>query len=223
MGGLHDFWMLRKGCGGPQLKATSGSMPWLAKATLALVLLLLPAAVRAQQTTLEFTPAHTRVGFTLGDVIHTVHGSFDLKHGTVHFNPETGEVNGEIVLDAASGQSGNRTRDRKMNKEVLQSDQYPEIIFRPDRVDGKVGIQGTSTIQIHGVFSIHGADHEMSFPMRVELTKDHWIATGKFTVPYVKWGLKNPSTFILRVSESVEIDLQASSANFALPPAEAPK
>jgi hypothetical protein len=35
-------------------------------------------------------------------------------------------------------------------------------------------------------------------------------ATTRFSVPYVKWGLKNPSTFILRVSDSVDIDIRAS-------------
>ncbi len=182
------------------------------------LLLSLPFSAQAQQSTLEFTPEHTKVEFTLGDVIHTVHGSFDLKHGAVHFNPDTGEISGAIVLDAASGKSGNRTRDRKMHRDVLQSEQYPEISFRPDHVEGKVGMQGPSTVQVHGVFSIHGADHEMTVPIKVEMAQEHWVATAMFTVPYVKWGLKNPSTFLLRVSESVEIDVRATSPDAAPPP-----
>ena len=180
---------------------------------LAFFLLTLSCSAQSQQSTLEFVPATTKVGLTLGDVIHTVHGSFILKRGTVHFNPETGEVNGEVVLDATSGHTGNRTRDKKMHKEVLQSDLYPEITFRPDHVEGKVAMQGASTVKVHGVFSIHGADHEMTLPIHLDMAQDHWVATTKFTVPYVKWGLKNPSTFLLRVSESVEIEVQASSGD----------
>jgi hypothetical protein len=63
------------------------------------------------------------------------------------------------------------------------------------------------------MFSIHGTDHETTLPMRVELSPDHWVADTHFTIPYVKWGLKNPSTLFLRVSESVEIDVHASGAN----------
>jgi polyisoprenoid-binding protein YceI len=161
---------------------------------------------------LAFDPAKTTVNFTLGDVIHTIHGAFDLKRGSINFNPESGGVGGDIVINAASGRSGNNTRDRKMHREVLESDRYPEITFRADRLDGKVATPGTTTVPVHGTFSVHGTAHEITIPVRVEMADDHWSATAHFVIPYVKWGMKNPSTFILRVSESVEIDLHASGS-----------
>lgn len=175
-------------------------------------LLLAAVAAQAQQgeMVLEFAASRTNVNFTLGDVLHTVHGTFDLKRGVVHFNPATGTVSGEIIIDGTSGRSGSDGRDGKMHREILESARYPEIVFRPDRVDGKVGPQGSSTIQVHGVFSLHGADHEITIPVQVQMTPDHWNATGRFSIPYVKWGLKNPSTFLLRVSQTVDIDVQAS-------------
>jgi polyisoprenoid-binding protein YceI len=93
---------------------------------------------------------------------------------------------------------------------------YPEITFRPDRVDGKVADPGTSTVQVHGILSIHGSDHQITIPVKVQVFADHWIADAHFTVPYVQWGIKNPSSFLLRVSESVEVDVHATGAN---PPA----
>lgn len=162
---------------------------------------------------LEFVPAQTTVVFTLGDTIHTVHGAFDLKRGRVNYNPSTGEVSGEVVVDATSGHTGVGMRDKKMHKEILESAKYPEIIFRPDHVEGRVLPEGASAVQIHGVFNIHGADHEMTLPVQVEMAPDHWAATAHFVVPYAKWGIKNPSTFVLRVSESVEIDVHASGQN----------
>jgi polyisoprenoid-binding protein YceI len=173
----------------------------------------LPAAAQPQELRLEFTPANSAVSFTLGDVLHTVHGSFKLKQGAVEYNFANGTALGQLVIDATSGESGNHSRDHKMHKEILESAQYPEIVFRPDHVEGTVAASGTSTVQVHGMFSIHGADHEMTMPVRVELFSDHWIADTHFTIPYVKWGIKNPSTLFLRVSESVEIDIHATGVN----------
>ena len=117
---------------------------------------------------------------------------------------------GEIVVDAKSGESGSGMRDRKMQREVLESERYPEIAFRPDRVDGTVSQQGKSLVRVHGIFSIHGSDHELAVPAEVEVTSDHWTATLHFAVPYANWGMKNPSTLFLRVSESVDINLTAA-------------
>jgi polyisoprenoid-binding protein YceI len=97
-----------------------------------------------------------------------------------------------------------------MNKEVLESNRYPEIIFHPDRIEGAVATQGKSSVRVHGMFSIHGVDREITVPAEVEMSADHWTATVHFTVPYAKWGMKNPSTLFLRVNDSVEIDLTAT-------------
>ncbi len=163
----------------------------------------------AQERAFQLDPAQTEVKFTLGDVLHTVHGTFKLKRGALQMDP-TGKIAGEIVVDAASGESGSGMRDRKMHKEVLESARYPEIAFRPDRIDGPVASAGKSTVMVHGVFSIHGADREITVPAQVEMSGDHWTASVHFNVPYSKWGMKNPSTLFLKVNDSVEIDLAVS-------------
>ena len=184
-------------------------------------LLLLAASavfVSAQNTALQLDPAQTSVKFTLGDALHTVRGTFQLKHGALQFEPASGKISGEIVVDAKSGESGSSTRDRKMHKEVLESERYPEMAFRPDKIEGAVASQGKSSVKLHGVFNIHGVDHEITVPAEVEMSADHWTATVHFTVPYAKWGMKNPSTLFLRVNDSVEIDL-AAAGNLAKQPA----
>ena len=168
------------------------------------------AQTASRQVVLNFVPANATVKFTLGASLHSVHGSFALKSGAVHFDPASGKVSGEIVLDAASGQTGNEGRDKKMHGEVLESGRYPEIVFRPDRVDGQFAAQGVSTLQVHGIFAIHGAEHEMIIPVRIETSSGRWTADSSFAVPYIKWGMKNPSTFILRVEQSVDLEVQAS-------------
>jgi len=166
-------------------------------------------AAAAQDLALRFRPADTKVEFTLGDVLHTVHGTFQLTRGEFQFDGSTGKASGELVVDATSGASGNASRDRRMQSEILESARFPEIVFRPDRVDGKVAAQGHSQVEVHGEFSIHGADHEMLIPAEVEAGAAVYTATMRFTVPYRKWGMKNPSVLLLRVSDKVEIVVHA--------------
>jgi polyisoprenoid-binding protein YceI len=185
---------------------------WAIHGLKVLALLSLTILSAAAQITLQLDPAKTSVTFTLGDVLHTVHGAFHLKHGALQFDSSSGKLSGEIVVDAKSGDSGSGMRDRKMHKEVLESEKFPEISFRPDRVEGGVAAQGKSSVKVHGMFRIHGVDREITVPAEVEMSADHWTATVHFTVPYEKWGMKNPSNLFLRVNDSVEIDLSAAGS-----------
>ena len=179
---------------------------FLRLAPAALAVLALSATASAQETALAIDPARTKVEFTLGDVLHTVHGGFALKRGDIRFD-NTGKADGELVVDAASGQSGSEARDRRMRAHVLESERYPEIIFHPDRVEGKVALQGASQVRVHGMFEIHGQSHEIIMPFEIEASDGQYAATGTFQVPYVKWGMKNPSTLFLRVNETVSITI----------------
>jgi hypothetical protein len=60
-------------------------------------------------------------------------------------------------------------------------------------------------VGIHGNLQIHGQDHEISVPVSVKVHAGQAIATAKFMVPYVTWGMKDPSTFVLRVSAKVAV------------------
>lgn len=176
-------------------------------ALVCILLCALAGGVRAfaQEVVLQCDPAQAAADFTLGDSLHTVKGSFSMKSGEIHFDPASEKVSGEIVFDATSGQSGNKGRDRKMHKDVLESERYPEIGFRPDRVEGNVAASGTSTVQVHGMFRIHGAEHEITAPADVTPQGDHWNVSSHFSVPYAKWGMKNPSLLFLRVGNSVDL------------------
>jgi polyisoprenoid-binding protein YceI len=178
---------------------------------LILTALAFSVAARGQEIVLNADPATATVQFKLNATLHTVHGSFKVKHGTIRFNPATGKISGEVVVDASSGASGDDSRDRRMHKEILESAKYPEIVFTPDRVDGAVAPQGASQIQVHGTFRIHGAAHEISIPVQVRIDNGQVSAKTNFAIPYVKWGMKNPSTFVLRVSSEVEIEAAAGA------------
>jgi polyisoprenoid-binding protein YceI len=166
------------------------------------------SSLHAGEIALRIDPSQTTVQFKLGAVLHSVRGTFQLKSGNIRFDDGTGAASGEIVIDAASGQSGNADRDRDMHEKVLESGRFPEIAFHPKQVSGKVSDTGSSKIVLIGQISIHGANHDISLPLQVEATGGRYSASGAFTIPYVKWGLKNPSKALLRVSENVEINIR---------------
>ncbi|MEO7145491.1 MAG: YceI family protein [Bryobacteraceae bacterium] len=160
-----------------------------------------------QDTVLTLDPARTTIRFMLHDPLHTVHGTFKLKSGTSRFNTEEGSASGAVVADVASGESGNGARDRRMHKSILESRRYPEAVFTPRHIDGKVPANGTSQLKLDGIFRLHGADHALSMEAQVERNGNQLTATMRFTIPYVAWGLKNPSTLFLRVDDRVEMDI----------------
>jgi polyisoprenoid-binding protein YceI len=171
------------------------------------------ATASGQDTTYTLDARQTTVHFTLGSVLHAVHGTFALKRGSLSLGPSSGKMAGEIMVDARSGESGNGFRDRKMHGEILESERYPEIAFHPSSMEGTLAAEGKSRVQIQGTISLHGGTHEITVPADVNLTAGRWTATMVFHIPYVKWGLKNPSTLFLRADESVEIEIAASGSS----------
>ena len=175
-----------------------------------LVFLALAGSVFGQEMRLQLDPASTMVNFTLGDVLHTVHGDFKLKTGELWFDPSSGKAGGQIVVNALSGESGSTARDSRMHKNILESAKFADITFVPDRVEGKVNLQGDSDVRLHGQFTIHGGTHEVTMTVKSHVEQQRLTAAISFPVPYVRWGMKNPSTLFLRVSDTAEINIQAT-------------
>jgi hypothetical protein len=129
------------------------------------------------------------------------------------FNPATGVAEGEILVDATTGESGNADRDKRMQDEVLESNRYPAIFFHPGQIKGAFEAgEATQDLVGVGTFNIHGADHPLELPLKVQVAAGVVTATTHFTVPYVAWGMNNPSKFLLKVSKQVEIEVTAKGA-----------
>ncbi len=180
---------------------------------LLLILVLFASAGFAQnagEVRIDFDPATTKIDFTLADVLHTVHGTFKLKSGSIHFDPATGVAGGQLVVDVPSGQSGNDSRDHKMHKEILQSDRYPEATFIPSKVIGHLAMSGASQVNVQGVFRIHGADHDLTLSVPAQVSGNQLQMQTQFEIPFVKWGMKDPSTFVLRVNKEVQMSISGT-------------
>ncbi len=176
---------------------------------LTIVLLLATSTLFAQEQVFQLDPMQSQVSWTLGDVLHTVHGTFQLKSGVLRFDSATGTASGELVVDATTGQSGSNARDKKMKKEILETDKYPTIVFAPQHVIGTVASNGGSQVQLQGSMTLHGQGHPVTLVIPVLVNGNQTSADVHFDVPYVQWGLKDPSTLFLRVGKTVAIDVHA--------------
>jgi polyisoprenoid-binding protein YceI len=166
----------------------------------------------ARPVSLHFEPAHTQIRWTLDDVLHTVHGSFQLKGGLVSFTPSTGAAEGELLVDLNTGNSGSAARDRKMKQDVLQVQTYPEAIFHPEKVSGTLRPGTTQQVTIDGTFTIRGHDHPLQMVVTAQMVDSaHVHLTTHFVVPYVQWGMKDPSTLVFRVGKQVPVDITADA------------
>jgi polyisoprenoid-binding protein YceI len=159
-----------------------------------------------------FQPETTSIRWTLSDSIHTVYGTFKLKRGAVDVNLDDGSADGLIEVDATSGESGNPARDGRMHKSILESDRYPIISFRPTHLIGKVMSSSDEVVTVEGVFRIHGAEHPLQLSINIHPEGNAITLKTHFTVPYVGWGMKDPSIFVLRVNNTVDIDVEATTS-----------
>lgn len=163
----------------------------------------------AAERTLVLDPDATEVAFSLEATAHDVHGTLYLQHGTVTFDPEAGTASGEIAIDATRAETGNGKRDRTMHSKVLESESYPLFVFSPDAVEGGWTGSGSEQISLLGTMAIHGGEHPLTMPARVTVDGDRVEAESVFEVPYVEWGMHNPSVLFLRVADTVEVEVHA--------------
>ncbi len=173
------------------------------------ILLVATGSAPAAERVLELDPAATSIRFTLDATMHTVHGTVPLERGTVRFDPATGAASGEVVAAALEAGTESEGRDKKMHEKVLKSAEFPVVTLTPGRFEGELEPVGTSRITLHGRLTLLGVPHEVAIPLEVNLEGDRVTVRGSFTVPYVEWGLKDPSVFVLRVGKEVEVEIEA--------------
>lgn len=173
---------------------------------LALLSVLLGAPLLATER-FVLDPATSRVTFTLAATGHTVAGEMKVLEGAVEFEPTGGAASGRIVVDARSANTGNTGRDEKMHREVLETHKFPHFELEVAALQGTLAERGTSELVLEGTIALHGVRKPIRVPLEVVRSGDRLGAEGSFVVPYVAWGLKDPSVFVLRVAKEVTVQL----------------
>ena len=171
-----------------------------------------PAGAQSSPASIQVTldPSRSKIHYTVDSTLHTVHGTFNVKSGMLTFDPASGKASGEVIVFATSGDSGNSSRDERMHKEILETQKYPEATFRPTLMDGAVALTGPCDVKLRGIINVHGQDHEIVALVHADMASDHWTGSAKFDVPYIQWGIKDPSNWLLKVKPVVNVELEMS-------------
>jgi polyisoprenoid-binding protein YceI len=167
---------------------------------------VLSSGVAIAQTQYRIDPDKSQVQFMLGGS-HEVDGQFHVSSGDISFDQKISEMKGTVLVDAGSGSSDDKSRDKKMTKDELKAEMFPTITFSPRQFTGTLNDSGDSILQVQGTFTLIGKPHGITVPMTVHIDGNQCTAKGSFTIPYVEWGMKNPSFFTLRESKEVKINL----------------
>ena len=97
-----------------------------------------------------------------------------------------------------------------MRESVLEAQRYPEITFDPQHFTLELRKEGQFQVTMQGVLTLHGGRHDVALTAQGQLVGDNLTATAHFSVPYVDWGLKDPSVLFLTVAKQVDIDIATS-------------
>ncbi len=161
----------------------------------------------AQHQTFAVNPDASEVKIKLNTTHEVVNGTFHVQSGSIDFDRSASHLSGMVVVAAGSGKTGNDSRDKKMNKDILKVEQFTSISFVPRTYTGKIAGSGDSTIQVTGVFTLLGTPHDLTIPMQIHIEGPKVTAKGQLVVPYVQWGLKNPSFLIWKAENDVGVEL----------------
>jgi polyisoprenoid-binding protein YceI len=194
----------------PSRLAVLGAALILFANTLAPAALAQTGAPPATNISLHFDPAGTQIRFTVKSLLHDARGTFRLKGGALAVDPKSGLAQGEVLVDATTGTTGRKSTDRRLQKEVLESDRYPSIFFHAEHVEGELPrADGSADITAVGTLNVHGADHPEQIKLHLVRSGNSFTAVGRFTIPYVAWGMKDPSNGLTHYSKEATIDLRA--------------
>jgi len=97
--------------------------------------LQVPAAL-AQHQSFVVNPDGSQVRITLNTTHEVVNGAFHIQSGSIEFDRNTPKMAGSVVVLSASGNTGNGSRDKRMDKEILKVDQYATVSFEPKSYTG---------------------------------------------------------------------------------------
>ena len=174
---------------------------------LALPLSFAPAAI-AQHQTFTVNPDASKVAFSLGGNAHHVDGTFHVQSGSIDFDRTRAN---HLRLGGCRGRQRQQRRSGPGQEDELRRSRRGalcrNLLCAQELSGNRCGQRAIPPSKSAAYSPLHGTPHDLTVPMQIHIDGTTLTAKTHFTIPYVKWGLKDPSIFILKVAKEVDIDL----------------
>ncbi len=204
------------------LVAVSASGAWL--------LSLTPA--RAAAAGLSIDPAKSELRFAVHRPGETIDGTARTFSGEVRVDAEHPGEGSSVVLRvvAASLETGNRMRDRKMRDSHLEVEPFPEILFRSTTIRLSEtlpagGSPGTAAAPpgplrageprkalLEGVLSLHGVDRTILFPATIRYDSGILTAEGDLSLSLADHAIPLPRFLWIVLDDEVKVHFRFAAS-----------
>ncbi len=189
-----------------------------------------PEAGRAGLLTLAIDPARSTLGFTISRRGETIEGRVHAFSGEVIVDPGHPGPGASVILrvEAASLETGNRIRDRKMRNSHLEVDRFPAILFRSSSVEvsreaagdpeaagaepGPLSPGQRRRALLKGVLSLHGVDREILFPAAIRYDNGTLTAEGDLSLRLTDHAIPLPRFLWIVLDDEVKVHFRFLAA-----------
>ncbi len=96
-----------------------------------------------------------------------------------------------------------------MKRDYLEVPKFPVATFDANKVTGYSPSADNQIITVDGTMTLHGTSHPLTLTFTVHRSGTVTIATTHFPIPYVAWGIKDPSVPFIKVEKEVAMDIVA--------------
>jgi polyisoprenoid-binding protein YceI len=116
------------------------------------------------------------------------------------------------VVDKISD-SDRRDIETTMRGQVLETEKFPEIVFRSTRVEARANPDGTYQAKIAGDLTLHGVTRELSFGADITVDNGRLRARGRFPLLQADYKITPVSIFggTVRVKDEIEITFDGAA------------
>jgi polyisoprenoid-binding protein YceI len=155
-------------------------------------------------------PARSTVRFDAQATGHTVHGISHQVSGKVIFDPENLSRKAEVSfkVEAATLDTDNKSRDKKMRESHLDTARYPVIAFQSSKVAAiapTLRAEETQEMQVTGTLALHGTEKQISFPVKAVRHGDELVVTGETSLKMTDYGIPIPGFLFMKVKDEVKV------------------